>query len=182
MLEPFDPKTLTIDVPDGTKEREEVESLVRARAALCAAVALEPVPLLDLAIVLPLHLQMVVQIGKIYGFDLSTTRAKEIVLELGSAVALTYATRTATRSVLKLVPILGPVLNAPIVFTGTYALGMLAQTYFRARRADLPPLERKELHNLGQEFIAQAKGVLRTVRLEDWQRVAREVFKKKPTG
>jgi uncharacterized protein (DUF697 family) len=179
MLEPYEPKTTVVAVSDGTQERAEVEALVRARAALCAAVALEPVPLLDLAIVLPLHLQMVVQIGKVYGFDLSTTRAKEIVLELGSAVALTYATRTATRSVLKLVPVLGPVLNAPIVFTGTYALGMLAQTYFRARRADLPPLERNELNALGQEFLTQAKGIFRTVRLEDWQRVAKEVFKKR---
>jgi uncharacterized protein (DUF697 family) len=180
MLEPYQDTTLTLPVSDGSTERREVEALVRQRATLCAAIALEPVPLLDLAIVLPLHLEMVVKIGKIYGFELSTARAKEIVLEFSGAVALTYVTRTAARSLLKFVPVLGPVLNAPMVFTGTYSLGMLSERYFRARRSDLPALERKEIAVMAQEFAAQAKNVLKSVRLEDWQRVARTLLKRKP--
>lgn len=179
MLEPFKVTTLTLPVSDGSHERREVEVLVRQRAALCAAIALEPVPLLDLAIVLPLHLEMVVKIGKIYGFELSTARAKEIVLEFGGAVALTYATRTAARSLLKFIPVLGPVLNAPMVFTSTYTLGMLSERYFRARRSDLPKLERNELTSLAQEFTTQAKSIMKNVRLEDWQRVARTLLRKK---
>jgi uncharacterized protein (DUF697 family) len=179
MLEPYQTTTLNLPVSDGSSERREVETLVRQRAALCAAIALEPVPLLDLAIVLPLHLELVARIGQIYGFDLSKARAKEIVLEFGGAVALTYVTRTAARSVLKLIPVLGPVLNAPMVFTGTYTLGMLTERYFRARRSDLPELERKEIAVMAQEFAAQAKSVMKNVRFEDWQRVARELLRKK---
>lgn len=180
MLEPYQDTTLSLPVSDGSSERREVEALVRQRATLCAAIALEPVPLLDLAIVLPLHLEMVVKIGKIYGFDLSTARAREIALEFSGTVALTYATRTAARSVLKLIPVLGPVLNAPIVFTSTYTLGMLTERYFRARRSDLPKLEQKELTLIAQEFAAQARSIMKNVRLEDWQRVARELLKRKP--
>jgi uncharacterized protein (DUF697 family) len=179
MLEPYQDKTISLPVSDGTAERAAVDEIVRGRAALCAAVALEPIPLLDLAIVLPLHLQMVVQIGKVYGFQLSKERAKEIVLEFGGTVALTYATRTAARSVLKFIPVLGPVLNAPIVFTSTYALGMLAERYFRARRADLPPLEKLEAQKLAREFIAQGKKAFHGVRLEDWKRVAQGLLTKK---
>ena len=179
MLEPYQSTTLNLPVNDGSSEQREVEALVRQRAALCAAIALEPVPLLDLAIVLPMHLEMVARIGKIYGFDLSTARAKEIVLEFGGAVALTYATRTAARSMLKLIPVLGPVLNAPLVFTSTYTLGMLTERYFRARRSDLPAIERKDIASITQEFTAQAHSVMKNVRLEDWQRVARELLRKK---
>jgi uncharacterized protein (DUF697 family) len=178
MLEPYQDKTVTIAVSDGTLEREAVDKIVRERATLCAAVALEPVPLLDLAIVLPLHLQMIVQIGKVYGFQLSKERAKEIVVEFASAIAVTYATRTAARSVLKFVPILGPVLNAPMVFTSTYALGMLAERYFRARRADLPPLEKLEAQKLAREFLEQGKKTFQGVRLEDWKRIAQGFLKK----
>ena len=180
MLEKYEDTTLNLPVSDGSSERREVEALVRQRAGLCAAIALEPVPLLDLAIVLPLHLEMVVKIGKIYGFELSTARAKEIVLEFGGAVALTYATRTAARSLLKFIPVLGPVLNAPMVFTSTYTLGMLSERYFRARRNDLPKLERKEIAVIAQEFAAQARSIMKNVRLEDWQRVAKTLLKRKP--
>jgi uncharacterized protein (DUF697 family) len=179
MLEPYQTKTISVPISDGSIEHLEVEAFVRGRAALCAAVALEPIPLLDLAIVLPMHLEMVVRIGKIYGFELSTDRAKEIVLEFSGAIAMTYAARTAARSVLKFVPILGPVLNAPLVFSGTYALGMLTERYFRARRADLPPLERLEMQKLGQEFIAQGKKTFQNVRLEDWKRVAQMLLSKR---
>ena len=179
MLEPYQDTTVTVPVSDGSHERREVEALVRQRAALCAAIALEPVPLLDLAIVLPLHLEMVVKIGKIYSFELSTARAREIVLEFGGAVALTYATRTAARSLLKFIPVLGPVLNAPMVFTSTYTLGMLTERYFLARRTDLPKLERKEIALIAQEFAAQARSIMKNVRLEDWQRVARDLLRKK---
>jgi uncharacterized protein (DUF697 family) len=179
MLEPYRDTTVTIPVTDGTREHAKVESLVRQRAALCAAVALEPIPLLDLAIVLPLHLEMIVQIGNIYNFELSKERAKEIALEFGAAVAMTYATRTAARSLLKFVPILGPVLNAPMVYTGTYALGMLAERYFRARRADLPPLEKGEVQKLAQEFVTQGKKTFRHVRLEDWKRIATSLLGKR---
>ncbi len=178
MLEPYRDTTVTISVSDGSREHEEVETLVRNRAALCAAVALEPIPLLDLAIVLPMHLDMVVQIGKVYGFELTRERAKEIALEFGGAAFMTYATRTAARSLLKFVPVLGPVLNAPMVFTGTYALGMLAERYFRARRADLPRLERVEVQKLAQEFVAQGKKTFQNVRLEDWRRVASALLKR----
>ena len=85
MLEPYQETTLNLPVSDGSSERREVEALVRQRAALCAAIALEPVPLLDLAIVLPMHLEMVAKIGAIYGFELSTARAREIALEFGGA-------------------------------------------------------------------------------------------------
>ena len=179
MLEPFKETILNVPVSDGSHEQREVEALVRQRATLCAAIALEPVPLLDLAIVLPLHLEMVVKIGKIYSFELSTARAREIILEFGGAVAVTYATRTAARSLLKFVPVLGPLLNAPMVFTSTYTLGMLSERYFRARRSDLPKLERFEIASLAQEFTTQAKSIMKNVRLEDWKRVAQTLLRKK---
>ena len=179
MLEKYEDTTLNLPVSDGSSERREVEALVRQRAALCAAIALEPVPLLDLAIVLPMHLEMVARIGKIYGFELSTARAKEIVLEFGGTVALTYVTRTAARSVLKFIPVLGPILNAPMVFTSTYTLGMLTERYFRARRTDLPAIDRKEIAVITQEFAAQARSIMKGVRLEDWQRVAKALLQKK---
>ena len=179
MLEPYQSTTITVPVSDGSSERREVEALIRQRAALCAAIALEPVPLLDLAIVLPLHLELVVKIGKIYGFELSSARAKEIVLEFGGAVALTYVTRTAARSLLKFIPVLGPALNAPMVFTSTYTLGMLTERYFRARRSDLPKLERKEVAVIAHEFATQARSLMKNVRLEDWQQVARALLRRK---
>jgi uncharacterized protein (DUF697 family) len=174
-LEVYQTPTIQIPVATGAVEHEACERLIRERALWCAGVSLEPVPFLDLLAILPMHIKMVLDIGKIYGFDLSKERAKEIALELAGTLAIHYASRVATRSILKAVPVLGSLVNTPMVYATTYTLGILAERYFRARRSEMLPLEGK----ISQDLLTQAKQIASQL---DWREILRafEKARKKP--
>jgi uncharacterized protein (DUF697 family) len=174
-LEVYQAPNVQVPVPTGAAEHEACERLIKERALWCAGISLEPVPFLDLLAILPMHIKMVLDIGKIYGFDLTKERAKEIALELAGTVAINYASRVATRSILKAVPVLGSLVNTPMVYATTYTLGVLAERYFRARRPEMLPLEGK----LQQDLVTQAKHLATQL---DWREILRafERARKKP--
>ncbi len=169
-LELYDQKVTVLNIATGSQEHQESQRLIQQRALWCAGISLEPVPFLDLAVILPLHIKMVWEIGEIYGFALTKERAKEIALELAGTVALSYASRIASRSALKAIPVLGMVLNTPMVYASTFALGAVAERYFRARRPELPPLE----NQLNQTLLEQGKQLAKNI---DWREVLRTVEK-----
>ncbi|MEY4532212.1 MAG: hypothetical protein RLZZ156_2935 [Deinococcota bacterium] len=171
-LELYQTTVTSVTVANGSLEHEETVRIIKERALWCAGVSLEPVPFLDLAVILPLHVKMVWDIGKAYGFALTRERAKEIALELAGTVALNYATRLATRSAMKAIPFFGAVLNAPLVYASTYALGVVAERYFRARRPELPALENTQ--TLSQSIIEQGKQMAQGL---DWKELLRMLEK-----
>ena len=171
-LELYQPTVTSVIVANGNLEHEETKRIIKERALWCAGVSLEPVPFLDLAIILPLHIKMVLDIGEAYGFKLSRERAKEIALELAGTVALNYATRLVTRSAMKAIPFFGAVLNAPLVYASTHTLGVVAERYFRARRPELPALDSQQ--TLSQTMIEQGKQMAQGL---DWKELLRMLEK-----
>ncbi len=166
---------VTVEVIDGLAQHEAVQRLIRERALLCSGIALEPIPFLDLAIILPIHVKMVFDIGAIYGFEMSQERAKEIALELAGTVAINYAARVATRSALKFVPGVGSILASPLMYGTTFALGTVAERYFRSRRPELPPIEARESASL----LEQGKRLAQSLSTDDWRRLLGLLRKKR---
>ncbi|WP_425147646.1 YcjF family protein [Deinococcus sp.] len=118
---------------------ENAEEVIRGAALLCGAIAVEPLPFADLLLITPMQIKMVLHVGKIYGFEVTPERAREIVQELGVTVAYGIAARQVMRGLAKLaLPLIGGLITAPAVYGWTYALGRLAQTYFENKRAGLP--------------------------------------------
>ena len=105
-----------LDVDPDKTEHENASDVTRSAALLCAAVAAEPLPWVDLALIVPLQAKLVVHIGKIYGFELSTARAREVIVEIGGAVAFGWGARQVLRGVSKIaLPFVGGILTAPLV-------------------------------------------------------------------
>ncbi|ULH16240.1 DUF697 domain-containing protein [Deinococcus sp. KNUC1210] len=127
------------DVDPERSMDENAEEVIRSAALLCGAIAVEPLPFADLLLMTPVQIKMVLHVGKVYGFDISPERAREIVQELGVTVAYGMAARQVMRGLAKLaLPIIGGLITAPAVYGWTYALGRLAQTYFENKRSGLP--------------------------------------------
>ncbi|GAA5533282.1 DUF697 domain-containing protein [Deinococcus metallilatus] len=144
--------------PDLTRE-ENVEEVIRSAALLSGAIAVEPVPFADILLITPVQAKMVLHIGKIYGFDITPDRAKEIVQELGATVAYGMVARQVMRGVAKLaLPIIGGLITAPAVYGWTFALGRVAQNYFERKRQGLPASKREQV-----KVIQEAKGQARRV-------------------
>ncbi|TDE85772.1 YcjF family protein [Deinococcus sp. S9] len=146
---------------DPTLSREEnVEEVIRGAALLSGAIAVEPVPFADILLITPVQAKMVLHIGKIYGFDLTPARAREIVQELGATVAYGLVARQVMRGIAKLaLPVIGGLITAPAVYGWTFALGRLAQNHFERKRAGLPESRREQVR-IVQEAKGQARRVL----------------------
>lgn len=163
-LQPYQsPTAIVIETPSGDLERERSAQLTQNAALLTAAISAEPLPWVDLVAIVPLQVKLVTDIGAVHGFSMSPQRARQILLELGGTLAYAWAARQVTRGILKIaMPVLGGLLNAPLMYANTYTLGHLAERYFRAQRGDLPPLSdeakaewSKTLLNEGRKLAAR---------------------------
>jgi uncharacterized protein (DUF697 family) len=171
-LQPYQPPDAVIlEIATGKREREQAAQTTQNAALLTAAIAAEPLPWLDLIAIIPLQVKLVADIGKIYGFQLTPERSKQIVLELGGALAYAWAARQVTRGLLKVaMPVLGGLLNAPLAYASTYTLGHLAERYFRAGRGDLPPLSTEARAEWSKTLLEEGKKLATRFTLEDLRR------------
>ena len=99
---------------------------MREAAGLAAAAGAEPVPFVDIPLVLAAQIRMVLRVAAIYGETLDAERAKEII----GAVMGGMLVRTAARQVARLVPVVGWAAAGGVAAAGTYALGRATIEYF----------------------------------------------------
>ncbi|AZI42050.1 DUF697 domain-containing protein [Deinococcus psychrotolerans] len=146
---------------DADKSREEnAEGVIRNAALLAGAVAVEPLPFADLLLITPLQIKMVLHVGKVYGFEITAERAREIIQELGVTVAYGMVARQVMRSLAKLaLPIVGGLITAPAVYGWTYALGRLSEQYFEQKRLGLP-FDKDQRTQVVQEAKKTTKNIL----------------------
>ena len=114
--------------------REEMASKLVDRFALWSGVAgLIPVPLVDVATVGGLQIQMVRRISQIYDVEFSENRGKTLIASLaGSLIPATSGVGAA--SMLKTIPIIGTIAGGfvmPVLSAGaTYAIGKVFMQHF----------------------------------------------------
>jgi uncharacterized protein (DUF697 family) len=171
-LQPYQaPSALQIETPTGDLEREKTAQTIQNAALLTAAIAAEPLPWVDLIAIVPLQIKLVTDIGAIHGLTMTPQRARQILLELGGTLAYAWAARQITRGILKIaMPVLGGLLNAPLMYANTYTLGHLAERYFRAQRGDLPPLSDEAKAEWSQTLLAEGKKLAAHFTMDDLRR------------
>ncbi|ANE42951.1 YcjF family protein [Deinococcus puniceus] len=127
------------DVDSERTPEENTDEVIKSASLLAGAIAVEPIPFADMLLITPLQAKMVLHIGKIYGFDITAERAREIAQELGVTLAYGMAARQVMRGLAKLaLPVIGGIITAPAVYGWTFALGRVAQNYFERKRQGLP--------------------------------------------
>jgi len=116
------------------QERDELASkLVDRYAMWSGAAGLIPIPLVDIATVAGVQLQMVRRLSQMYGVPFSDNRGKSIIASLaGSMIPATSGMGAA--SVLKSIPVIGSsiaALTMPALSAGaTYAIGKVFVQHF----------------------------------------------------
>ena len=100
-----------------------------ASATTAAAAGLNPFPLADTLLIVPQQLAMAVGLSKLFMFDSMTETAGNVL----KTQILAIAGRQLAASFLKLVPVVGQVVNAAVAGAITYGLGMsLTEAYSNA--------------------------------------------------
>jgi len=113
--------------------------LIRSAAWLNGLIATQPVPGLEVPLLLAGQVRMVLRIAAIYGESLSVRHARELLTTIAGGVAL----RFLAGELAKIVPGPGWVVAGVVAGVGTWAMGHAAVYYFENGK-DLTPAQLRE--------------------------------------
>jgi uncharacterized protein (DUF697 family) len=135
-----------------------VRDVTLVSSVAAAAVAVQPIPLLDMALLAPIHIAMVQAIARVHGHDLDRKSVVEILGTFGASIV----TRAVVLSALKIVPFFGWAASASMAYAMTYAIGEVSHCYFASGRgmsnAELKSMFRSIYERKRAEKDASAEG------------------------
>lgn len=146
-----------------TYRRQAANKVIRNAAALNAVVGAEPIPGLDIPVLLAVQARMVLRIAAIYGEPMSSQHAKELVATIVGGVTLRYL----AGEVAKALPALGWVVAGAIASAGTWSMGQVAVQYFEhGKRLTAEQLQGLYRRRLRERRVASSKRALSQERQE----------------
>ncbi len=122
--------------------RLAVRRLIRNAALLNAVVGAEPIPGLDLPLLLTTQVRLVLRIAAVYGEAISPERARELIATMAGGVALRYLAGEAA----KFIPGPGWLIAAALTSASTAAIGQVAVRYFESGK-QLSPQQLRDLYH-----------------------------------
>jgi uncharacterized protein (DUF697 family) len=114
----------------GPEKLAAVRDVTIVCSVAAAAVTVQPVPLLDIALLAPIHVGMVQAIGQVHGHKLDAKSVVEVLATFGG----TIVTRSILGSVVKIIPVFGWAASASMAYAMTYAIGEVSHCYFQSGR------------------------------------------------
>jgi small GTP-binding protein len=121
--------------------RRIARGVIRNASILNMFIGMEPIPFLDIPLLLASQVRLTLRIASIYGEDMGPGRAKELITTIGGGVLLRFATQQA----LKFLPGPGWIISGGIAAAGTWAMGQVAVAYFESRKR-LSATQMRELY------------------------------------
>jgi small GTP-binding protein len=109
--------------------------VIREAAAIAGGIGLEPLPFLDLPLLLGHQLRMVLRIAAIYGESFTIRHARELISAIAGGMGIRYVGEQAA----KFLPGPGWLISAGFAAGGTFAIGKAAEAYFESGKQLKPP-------------------------------------------
>ena len=122
--------------------------VVRNSMIINGGIGAEPIPFIDLPLLLASQARMILRIAAIYGEPFTARHARELISTIAGGIALRYL----AQEMAKIVPVGGSVVAAGVAAAGTWAMGQVAIQYFESGKR----LSRGELRNAYQRILSQA--------------------------
>jgi len=121
--------------------RQAARRLVRNASTFNALVGAEPVPGLDIPLLLSVQVRLVMRLAALYGQSMTTRSAKELVSTIAGGIAFRYL----AAEVAKLLPGVGWAVAGVIAAISTWTIGQVAIRYFDNEQS-LAPRRMKRLY------------------------------------
>ena len=120
------------DYDDATDQEkaDAIRDVIQVCSVASGAVAWQPVPLLDAALITPIQIALVQAVGRIHGYKLD----KKSVIEILSTFGASLVAQNIIMAAAKLVPFLGWVVAIAMAYALTYAVGEVSDHYFKNGR------------------------------------------------
>jgi small GTP-binding protein len=106
--------------------RKAANKLVRSATLISLAAGLQPIPIVDIPILLSNQVRMTLRIAAVYGEPITAQHLRELIATVAGGLAMRYLAEEAA----KLAPFGGDLISGAIAAAGTYALGQVAIEYF----------------------------------------------------
>ena len=124
--------------------RQICRRLIRGAALLNALIAAEPIPGLDVPLLLASQVRLVLRIAAIYGESMSVRHARELLTTMAGGIGLRYLAAELS----KFVPGPGWLVAAGVTGLGTWAMGRVAVAYFEGGKRLTPEQLRQRYRRL----------------------------------
>jgi GTP-binding protein Era len=108
-------------------------------ATAAASIALIPLPIADMIPLLSVQTGLILTIARIYGFDITPARAKELIAAFG----LGFLARTGYRQLAKMLGAPGWILSSAVAASATVGIGYAAMYWFERGERPTPEALRK---------------------------------------
>lgn len=130
--------------------REAAERVVRNAALLGLAAGLEPIPVVDIPILIGNQIRMVLRIAAIYGEPVSSQYIGELFMTIAGGLIMRYLAGEAAKAV----PFGGDLVSGAIAAAGTWSIGMVAIEYFEGGKQLAPSQVRSLFQRFYRRFRA----------------------------
>ena len=151
---------LSIEKNANLSADEKANKVIWTTSALCAGIAIQPIPFADMPILTSLQIYMGYKLGKIRGYDVSEQGMWEILKHIGGVVGIGFAAQQTVIGLYKLgLPFLGGLMTIPLVGGLTYGIGKAMDLYVNMRAQGKTPTDEdiKKAFQLGKELGKSVK-------------------------
>lgn len=128
-----------LDVSSIKNKQQKIEQIIIVSSGLSAGVAVQPLPFADFPILTTIESYMVVKIGEVYGFNFTLERSADILKELAGVIGIGWLAKNLILTGYKtIIPFAGGFFTIPLVFGSCYAIGKVADYYFKCKSDNVP--------------------------------------------
>ncbi|HEU5348974.1 MAG TPA: GTP-binding protein [Ktedonobacterales bacterium] len=124
--------------------REAANKLVRSATLIGLAAGLEPIPLVDIPILLGNQIRLVLRIAAVYGEPITAQHLRELVTTIASGLLMRYLAEEAAKAM----PFGGDLVAGAIAAAGTWAIGQVAIEYFESGKK----LSRSQINEMFKRY------------------------------
>lgn len=161
--------------------REAAQRIIRNSTLLSLAAGLEPIPLVDIPILLGTQVRLVLRLAVLYGEPLDTAdamrNARELITTMVSGLGLRYLAQQAAKAV----PFGGDFVAGIIAAAATWSIGEVALEYYESGKKFNPRRLQQHAEELYQRFRRYTKaGELRGGSLAELEKVESAVLSDEP--
>jgi uncharacterized protein (DUF697 family)/GTPase Era involved in 16S rRNA processing len=136
------PQSAILDYAQALQRKELLRrvstGMTRRFAAAASGVGSAPIPIADIAVLMPLQALLVALIAGLSCRRFSLDAATEFTTATGINVGVAFAAREGARAAVKLVPGFGGAISGAIAGATTYGMGKSAEAYFFAGETRTP--------------------------------------------
>lgn len=113
-------------------------SIIKRFSTLAGGIGATPIPVADMALLVPMQLLMISIVGALAGRNASKETALEYLAAAGINIGAGFGFREIARQATKLIPFGGMAISSTIAATSTWGIGKSAEAYFFSNEIKSP--------------------------------------------